>query len=223
LHRSWEKSVKVANDFMKNKRLPRWIAVGVTFAVALAATSSILGLRRWADNASQSTLQLTQLQLLVSRLDGLEWRAIAAKKLSPELKKEFEATELQANTFFQKSSQEYLKQHMELYKAYQDYIDAIHQEFILLDQGNIDRAMIVDEERVDPSYERLEKSLHEHNQESELITHQANQQADIGTILSILTAAMAIGFTLQKIGRANRATEIAIAEQKILQEKLRSN
>jgi signal transduction histidine kinase len=204
---------------MKNKRLPRWIAVGVTFVVALSATLSILALRRWADNASQSTLQLTRLQLLASRLDGLEWRAIAAKKLSPELKKEVEAIEFQANTFFQKSSQEYLKQHMELYKAYQDYIDAIHQEFILLDQGNIDRARIVDEERVDPSYDLLEKSLHEHNQESELITQQANQQADIGTILSILTAAMAIGFTLQKIGRANRATEIAIAEQKILQEK----
>jgi signal transduction histidine kinase len=219
LHHSWDKSVKVANDFMKNKRLPRWIAVGVTFAVALSATSSILLLRRWADNASQSTLQLTRLQLLMSRLDGLEWRAIAAKKLSPELKKEAEAIEFQASTFFQKSSQEYLKQHIGLHNAYQDYIDAIHQEFILLDQGNIDRAMIVDEERVDPSYERLEKSLHEHNQESELITQQANQQADIGTILSILTAAVAIGFTLQKIGRANRATEIAIAEQKILQEK----
>jgi signal transduction histidine kinase len=165
------------------------------------------------------TLKLTRLQLLASRLDGLEWRAIAAKKLSPELKKEIEATELQVNTFFQKIPQEYVKKHTELYKAYQDYIDAIHQEFILLDQGNIDRALIVDEERVDPSYERLEQLLHEHNQESELITQQASQQADIGTILSILTAAVTIGFTLQKIGRANRATEIAIAEQKILQEK----
>jgi hypothetical protein len=97
---------------MKNKRLPRWIAVGVTFAVALSATSSILLLRRWADNASQSTLQLTRLQLLMSRLDGLEWRAIAAKKLSPELKKEAEAIEFQASTFFQKSSQKYLKQRL---------------------------------------------------------------------------------------------------------------
>jgi signal transduction histidine kinase len=202
---------------MENKRLPKWIAVGVTFAVALAATTSILSLRRWADYASQSTLQMAQLQLSISRLDGLEWRAIAAKKLNAELQKEVEETKIQSATLLQKLSASHQNGRMEeLHQSYNQYIAAIDREFILLNQGKIEQAQIFDEEQVDPTYDRLDKLLIQCKQESSIIAERINQQADIGTILSIVAAAVAISFTLQKIGRVTRLSEIAIAEQKVL-------
>lgn len=199
---------------MENKRLPKWLAVGVTFAVALAATSSIILLRRWADYASQSTLQMTQLELLLSRLDGLEWRAIAAKELNPELQQEVTATMLQANTLLYKLPADEIQ---ELQVAYQKYLDALDREFTLLVQGKIARARSVDEELVDPAYDRLDDLLRQRTQKSTFIAARTNQQADIGTILSILTAAVAISLAIQKIGWITRLTEIALAEQKILQ------
>jgi C4-dicarboxylate-specific signal transduction histidine kinase len=202
---------------MNNKRLPKWIAFGVTFLVAITATGSILTLRRWADNESHATLQLTRLQLLASRLDSLEWQIINAKKITPELQEEFNQVEDRIKKVREGFSVKYAKRHQELYDAYNKYLDALHQELTLVDEGKADRALEVDEELVDPAYKALNKELNEHNQQSELIAKETSRQADIGTILSILVSALVISVTIRKAGKAMRLTEIAIAEQKILQ------
>jgi signal transduction histidine kinase len=202
---------------MNNKRLSKWIAFGVTFLVAITATGSILTLRRWADNESHSTLQLTRLQLLASRLDSLEWQTINAKRITPELQSEFNEVEESIKKVRESFSIQYAKRHQELYDSYNKYLDALHQEIALVEAGKFDRAIKLDEELVDPAYKDLNKELNEHNQESELITKEVSQQANIGTILSILVSALVISVTIRKAGKAMRLTEIAITEQKILQ------
>jgi C4-dicarboxylate-specific signal transduction histidine kinase len=202
---------------MNNQRLPKWIALGVTFSVAITATASILTLRYWADNEAQSTLKLTRLQLFVSRLDSLEWQIINAKKIKPELKKESDEIELNIEKLRRRFSTEYVARHQELYSAYDKYIGEIHQEFKLIDQGKIDQALKLDRELIDPVYEDLNKELHEHNLKSEVLSKETSEQANIGTILSIMAAAVVITVTIRKAWKATRLTEIAIAEQKILQ------
>jgi signal transduction histidine kinase len=202
---------------MNNKRLPKWIAFGVTFSVAITATASILTLRRWADNESHSTLQLTRLQLLASRLDSLEWQIINAKQIKPELQKEFNQVEDSIKKVREGFSDKYSEKHRELYNSYNKYLDAIHQELALVDKGKFEQALNLDEELVDPSFKALNKELNEHNQESERIAKETSRQANIGTILSILVSALVISVTMRKIGKATQLAEIAIAEQKILQ------
>jgi signal transduction histidine kinase len=202
---------------MNNKRLPKWIAFGVTFSVAITATASILTLRRWADNESHSTLQLTRLQLLASRLDSLEWQIINAKQIKPELQEELNQVEDSIKKVREGFSDKYSEKHRELYNSYNKYLDAIHQELALVDKGKFEQALNLDEELVDPSYKALNKELNEHNQESERIAQETSRQANIGTILSILVSAFVISVTMRKVGKATRLTEIAIAEQKILQ------
>jgi signal transduction histidine kinase len=203
---------------MKNQRLSQWLAVGVTFAVALSATLSILLLRRWAENTSQSTLQMTQLQLLISQLDGLEWRAISAKKVSTELQQEFKEKQANTNALFKQFSRSREDKHIrEIHQYYNKYFDSIQQEFTVLQQESIEQALVIDRKIVDPAYESLNTRLEKCVQELLLIARQTNQQADIGTILAILLAAATIGFALQRISRSTRLTEVAIAERKVLQ------
>jgi signal transduction histidine kinase len=202
---------------MKNKNPLTWVAMGAIFAVALSATSSILALRRWADYASESTLRLTELQLLIARLDSLEYKGIAAKNLSPKHIKEAREIESQARKYIQKLSPERENRYKELHQVFQKYIHAVQQVFSLLEQGKIEQALILDKVLLDPIDNHLEELLSQNNQISSRISHQTNHQADIGIILSISTAAAIIGFTAQKIGRAKQLTEIAIAEQRILQ------
>jgi C4-dicarboxylate-specific signal transduction histidine kinase len=202
---------------MNNKRLSKWVAFGVTFSVAITATASILTLRRWADNESHSTLQLTRLQLLASRLDSLEWQIINAKQIKPELQVEFNKVEDSIRKVREGFSIKYAEKHQELYDAYDRYLDALHQELTLVGEGKVDGALSLDEELVDPAYQALNKELNEHNQESERIAKETSQQANIGTILSILVSALVISVTIRKAERAVRLTEIAIVEQKILQ------
>jgi signal transduction histidine kinase len=202
---------------MKNKNLSKWIAMGAIFVVALSATSSILALRRWADYTSESTLKLTELQVLIARLDSLEYKGIAAKKLSPKYVKEAREIESQARASIQKLSPEREDRYKELHQVFQEYIHAIQQVFALLEKGKIEQALTLDEVLLDPIDDRLEDLLSQNNQISSRISHQTNRQADIGTILSISTAAAIIGFTAQKIGRTRQLAETAIIEQRILQ------
>ncbi|PSB04107.1 histidine kinase [Merismopedia glauca CCAP 1448/3] len=106
----------------------------------------------------------------------------------------------------------------EIREANQEYVDAIAQEFILLKQGKIDEALAFDEEKVDPAYDRIEELLDSYEPLAESIAEQTSQQADLGTILSLIIAAIMIGLIVQKIEQVNQLAEIALTEQKILQE-----
>jgi signal transduction histidine kinase len=202
---------------MKSKHFSTWILIGVTFSAAVFATLSILTLSRRADSEFQSTLRLTRLQLIAAHLDGTIHQSIGAKKRTTKAQQDAKEMILAAVKSLHSVPIDYRSKHMELYDAYEKYLGGTQQELTLLDQGKINQALTLDEEVLEPLHEILDKELSEHNQESEIIAQQASQQADIGTILSILAAAVAITFTVQKIGKTMRLTEIAIAEQKILQ------
>jgi signal transduction histidine kinase len=202
---------------MENKRAPKWLAVFVTFAVAFSATSSILVLRRWADHATESTLQLTRLQQLIARLDALEYRGIAAKKLHPKYLEEAAEIQTQSKTLIQDLPQDALLSYQELEKGFTAYNDAIAEVFSLLGKGEVEQAKVADEEQLDPAYDHLDALLRQNNQFSALVAEQKNLQADIGAIVTILAAAVVISLTMQKIVKAMRLTEMAIAEQKSLQ------
>jgi signal transduction histidine kinase len=202
---------------MNNKRFPRWIVLGVTFAVAVSATVSILALRRWADYEARTTVELTQLQLLVSQLDALEWEAIATQKLTSEQREEAKEIEIKISNYFKSLPTSYTGQHQELIKIHQKYIKILHQELSFIGQGKIKQAINLDNAQENITHDKLTEELNEHIKESQVIAIQTNHKADIGTILSIMTAAIAISFTLQKAGKAMRSADIAIAEQKILQ------
>lgn len=209
---------------MENKRPSKSIAVGVTFAVALAATTSILSLRRWADYASQSTLQMTQLQMEMSRLASLEDKAASIKKVTPQLNQNVNETRSRANILLlsirsKLRSTTFSTEHnyiQELQELYSKYLDGLDQELSMIERGELEQAKNLDEIILDPTYDLLEKSLIEYNQELRVVADRTNQQADIGTILAIVAAAVAISVTLQKIGQITRLSEIAIAEQQIL-------
>jgi signal transduction histidine kinase len=210
---------------MKHPRFLNWLGIGVTFAVAASATGSILLLRNWADYASKSRLEITQLQSMMSRLASLEDRATSIRQVDAELKQDLQTTKSQATQLITPITAELMAittgverdRIRDLPDLYQKYIQGLDQQFALMEQRNFDRSKIVDDEIVDPAYESLDRLLQDGNQKATVVAQQTSQQADIGTVLSILTAAIAISLAIHKIGRANQLSQIAIAEQKILQ------
>jgi signal transduction histidine kinase len=211
-------SRKYFRSVMENKQLPHWLGVGVTFAVALAATTAILSLRHWSNYVSELTLPITEFQLHVSRLDRLRLRAIKSGKIDSTFKKEAKQTKSQANILLRQLSENHQDHHIkEIHDIYHKYIRVLDQELQLIEQGNIDRAQIADRQIVDPISATLDDLLRECNQKSTYIGNRANRQADVGTILTILAAAVAISLALKKIAQANQLTEIALAQQHILE------
>jgi signal transduction histidine kinase len=210
---------------MEHPRFPNWLAVGVTFAVAVSTTSAILLLRHSADYASKSILEITQLQSMMSRLASLEDRATSIRQVDAELKQDLQTTKSQATELLSKitvelttiTTGEERNRVRELQDLYQKYIQGLERQFALMSQGNFDRAKRLDEEIVDPAYESLDRLLQDYNQKATVVAEQTSQQANIGTVLSILTAAIVISLAIQKIAKTNQLSEMAIAEKKILQ------
>lgn len=61
--------------------------MGVAFTAVIAATFGIAKLNYWSDRSASYETELRHLQGLANRLDALEWRAIATRKVTPELEK----------------------------------------------------------------------------------------------------------------------------------------
>jgi signal transduction histidine kinase len=210
---------------MEHQRFPKWLVVGVTFIIAISATSSILLFRRWADFASKSILDITQLQSLMPRLASLEDKAISIQKVDPKLKQDLQDTKSRSAKSIEDitaelteiTSGEERERIRDLQGSYQTYIGGLERQFAMMEQGNFKQAQIIDEEVVDPAYDRLDRLLQYYNERAMVVAHQKSQQADIGTILSILTAAIGISLAIDKIGQANQLFAIATSEQKILQ------
>lgn len=210
---------------MEYARFRNWLGVGITFTVAVSAATAILLLRNWADYASKSILEITQLQSMISRLASLEDRATSIEQVEPKVKQSLQTTTSETTKLIYPITAELMAitdgaerdRIRDLPELYQKYIQGLEQQFALMEQGNFDRAKIVDEEVVDPAHESLDRLLHDYRSKAIVVARQTNQQADIGTVLSILAAAIGISLAINKIGRINHLAELTIAEQKILQ------
>jgi signal transduction histidine kinase len=202
---------------MHKKHALNWTAVFVTFTVALSATTAIQFLRGWAEHAAESTLHLTELHQKIARLDALEYRGIAAKKLKDKYFIEAQAILVQSKALIEAIPQEGLQSHPELVTSFDNYSKVITEVLTLLSKGKIEQAKIADEEQLDPAHEHLEDLLRNQRHFSAALAEQKNIQADIGTMAAILISAVVISATMQKVLQANRLTEIAVAEQKLLQ------
>ena len=162
-----------------------WSLLGVAFTAVIAATFGIAKLNYWSDRSASYETELRHLQGLANRLDALEWRAIATRKVTPELEKTLakqrEEARLSLDTL--KLTAPSFRHLQEVDSAYQTYSIAINQLLTLLQTSQIEEALKVDEEQVDPSYEKLYEIVTEKTVEA--ARNRANLQywANLGSIL----------------------------------------
>lgn len=97
------------------------------------------------------------MQGLANRLDALEWRAIANKKVTSELEETLGKQRQQAKLSFDtlKHTASSFRDLQEVDSAYQTYSKAVNKLLTLLKTDRIEEALEVDEKQVDPSYEKL--------------------------------------------------------------------
>lgn len=162
-----------------------WSLLGVAFTAVIAATFGIAKLNYWSDRSASYETELRHLQGLANRLDALEWRAIATRKVTPELEKTLAKQREQARLSLDtlKLTAPSFRHLQEVDSAYQTYSIAINQLLTLLQTSQIEEALKVDEEQVDPSYEKLYEIVTEKTVEA--ARNRANLQywVNLGSIL----------------------------------------
>lgn len=142
-------------------RHSRWSTLLVAFIIALITTCIITTINRRAEKSNQAQILLIYIKGQLIQLSALEWQAIAERKLSSELLTEVQYVRSQTQEM---SNQ--LKviepQNSKLQRFFylrNEYDIAVDQEFKLLAAGQIAQAVIVDEEDVDPTYDKLNTEI----------------------------------------------------------------
>ena len=97
--------------------------------------------------------------------------------------------------------------------AYGVYHAAVNDQFQLLARGDLAEAEEVDEQRVDPAFDRLVESLATASRHYGAVAHRANRQADLGTLLLLLAAASVIGVLVWRFQRVKSQAAELFAHQ----------
>jgi signal transduction histidine kinase len=191
-----------------------WILLGLGISAVVAAAFGISKLDSWSDRATRHERNLHQLQSAANRLDALEWRAIAKRKVDSDLKSAITQQRQQAILIFNTlqntaASPEELQK---VTKAYQNYANAVDKLLSLLEANQLDKALEVDETEVDPSYDTLYKVIVGETEVASQTAGSLGHWASLGGILIVLSLVAVIGLLFQQYLRANQQLHRIVVE-----------
>ncbi|MEM9539167.1 MAG: ATP-binding protein [Cyanobacteria bacterium P01_E01_bin.42] len=146
--------VKLNKSYANNRGWKFIVAIAIIIPVAILG---IEHLHRSAERLVRNGQDILRLQAIANRLDALEWRAISARAVESELEEAIAENREQAKivmTHLQedRSLSESLQR---VESAYQTYEIAVDKLLTLLKNDDLQEALEVDENEVDPSFEEL--------------------------------------------------------------------
>jgi diguanylate cyclase (GGDEF)-like protein/PAS domain S-box-containing protein len=204
--------------FMSKYQLKHWSSLLVAIALALSTASLIITINRRAEKSNQAQIMLIYVREQLVQLSALEWQAIAEKELSADLLAKVQSARNQFEKFSHKleTIEPNKSKLQKFFQLHNQYNIAVDKEFELLATGQISQAIIVDEESVDPTYEKLNTEILKLNADYSNQKHQANQMAERVSILALLISTSLISVLFWKFIQAEKLAQLAIAEKKVL-------
>ena len=192
----------------------RGVVLASVLLVAFVAASGVAWLQTRADAARRADLHLAQLAGLAFRLSALEWEAIAKQQPNPELAEEIYRTGGELHSGLQEVGND--TGSPTLHGATHDYLTSLDEEVQLLAAEKLDEARRVDEERVDPSFERLREEIAVVRAACGVRAERAGRCAIIGSVFMLMSAAVVIGLLFWQFERARREAALLTGEQRVL-------
>ncbi|VEP16344.1 Putative sensor protein (fragment) [Hyella patelloides LEGE 07179] len=142
-------------------QLPQWSVLVISIVIALTTSASIYRLNRWTEQSNYAQVLLVKMAEQLSKINALEWEAIALKKFSSEEQEEL--TEIREEIEFIFSELKKIdRQNNQLnYIAnlYEQYDTAINQEIEFIQANQIEKAIAIDREIVDPIYDYMSEEI----------------------------------------------------------------
>lgn len=206
----------------RSRQVPGWSVLVTALIIAVVAAAAISALRWQADKMRQAEILLIRLEAQANRLSSLEDRAISEQELAVKVAEEVQAVRSQTEQIFDQVTQLAPSgQNLQLvYQSYDRYITATDEEFRLIQAGQFAQARAVDEQRVDPSFAVFSQAIATISTTYHDTARRTLQQADQGSALTLITAAVAIGLLFWRFNQAQRQAELQLvrAEQRVLRQ-----
>lgn len=202
------------------RRWAIWLLLGLVLAVAVFAAAAINSLNLQADAFRHMETALARLEHKAHELNALEWQILHKREFTPKLVKSVAAARLEMQKQFNLLGDRNLtipeiEEMADRYRAYSKFVD---QEFQLLQGGDTKAAEEWDEEKVDPAFDELSKSLDKSSKAFDALAVSALRRVGMWTFVILIAAAAIAGFLFWQYYDKQRAAELAVTEQRVLRE-----
>jgi diguanylate cyclase (GGDEF)-like protein/PAS domain S-box-containing protein len=188
-----------------------WAAATLVVVVLVVAGWSVLGLTRAAEQHHQTALRAVKLEALAEAMDADEWRARAMGSVTPDIEAKMNADLAAADALLAEIPAA-SRWHNEVVRPFNVYQSAVIEEFGLFREGAIEAAVKVDEERVDPAFDKLHDALKGTSDQATRSAERAVWILRIGALGVMALAGALISYILRRANR-NRVKSVALQER----------
>jgi len=191
-----------------------WLVLVAALLVAGAAGYGIVRVHDYAAERNELKAMLSRIEIVAHQQSALEWQAIAQRGLSPELAQQWhEVDEVVDSLPLRLAQRDDSPEIRAVRDAFAAYDAAVDQQYDQLASRSLAEAEALDERRVDPAFDQLLAALGVASSHYDAAAQQANQQADLGTVLLLLLAATIIGVLVWRFQRARAKAAELLAHQ----------
>jgi diguanylate cyclase (GGDEF)-like protein len=200
---------------MTMRPIAGWIALATMLLVALGAAFAIITLRHIADNQRQAVVALSRVAEQIYRESALEWKIIGQRGFSGDDYEQIRSVRSLIVEDMRSLGRPGLKTNpvKSVLVALRRYQAKADEEFRLLASGRVAEALEVDETSVDPLFDALLDALQAATKPINDSAVQAGRAADIGSILALLIASIAIAVIARRAESARRTLLQLVAER----------
>jgi len=191
-----------------------WLVLVAALLVAGAAGYGIVRVHDYAAEHGELKAMLSRIEIVAHQQSALEWQAIAEGGLSPELAQQWrEVDEVVDSLPLRLARRDDSPEIGAVRDAFAAYDAAVDQQYDQLASRSLAEAEALDERRVDPAFDQLLAALGVASSHYDAAAQQANQRADLGTVLLLLFAATIIGVLVWRFQRARAKAAELLAHQ----------
>ncbi len=176
-------------------RLPAWSVLVAAIAVALATATSIDQLNLWTERSNQTEFLLSSMKEQLSRLNSLEWEAIAKQQIDANLTEELAESHQDTTALLDQLKKLDAPDNrlQQLFTLHEQYRKKVNEALALVAANQIEQASAIDEQQIDWLYDRLYAEIASLENLYRSYKQQTRQIAEWGTTLSLLLAAVTLG------------------------------
>ncbi len=201
---------------MRSKPLSHsWFIIALSLGIGLSASASIVSLNHWARSNHESVLSLAEIFKHLKGQSAIEWEAMSKQAFDEETQEELAETRTEISSIVTelmhaKTAQVSDFDHFR--DLYRQYSAALDQQFQLIDAGQIEQAEVIDEEKVDPTFDQMSHEIQQLSNRYYEQAQSATQLSSIGTLLSLLLASGTISglswrFSSKLMGQNNKLND----------------
>ena len=206
------------------RRFRRLLLVAVPVVLVACACALVVSLEGRADAHSRYAEQLQRIEVLTTRVSAQEWQAVAEGEVSDAASRDVELALEEMSAALAVQDEHARRSHDAEVDRHSDesplvtlaeYSSAVRDEFDALRDGDLEEAEEIDEERVDPAFERLEVVVENLSQTEAADAASGHKQALIGSLLAIVLSSSALVGLMLAMFRARGRIEMAELQQRM--------